>query len=183
MCLALVGLGVASRLMKEALGLSLPNFHAVAAASLFAGFYFSARAGAAGRVWAFATPLGAMVVSDCILGGYEPLVMTAVYGSLLLPAALGLIVGGRALWLCAPLAMTSTLVFFLLTNLAVWQAWYSHDLAGLARCFTRALPFLKFSLAGDLAFTLALFGGYALATGSVGRRDESTAAALPARAT
>lgn len=180
-CLALVAVGVVSRLAKEALGVSLPNFHAVTAVSLFAGYYFSARSGQAGRIWALATPLAAMFVSDFALGGYEPLVMMSVYGSLLLPALLGLAAGKRSALLCVPLAIGSTLAFFVLTNLAVWFSWYSHDLAGLARCFARALPFLKFSLAGDLMYTLALFGVHAGATSRVASRPDLRPA-LAARA-
>ena len=58
-----------------------PNFHAVTAAALFAGFYFRSRAVAA------AVPLVAMVASDGIIGGYAKEVMVVVYASMLLPLA------------------------------------------------------------------------------------------------
>ncbi len=156
----LVTLGFASRMAKEALGLSLPNFHAVTAVSLFAGFYFAGK-GAAGKCWALATPLAAMAICDGAFGGYEPLIMATVYAALVAPAAVGLIVGKSSPWTVLPLTLAATLLFFFATNLAVWWTWHNHDYAGLAICFTRALPFLKYSLAGDLSFTLALFSVYA----------------------
>ena len=72
----LVGLALAVRLMSET-----PNFNAVTAAALFAGFFFRS------RTTAICVPLLAMAVSDLFLGGYEKHVMIAVYGSLLIPIA------------------------------------------------------------------------------------------------
>ncbi len=134
-----------------------------------AGCYFAGHAANAGdgasraaaKGWAFATPLVAMLLSDWVIGGYTPLVMAAVYAGLVLPAGLGLAFKRATPWLCLPLALASTLAFFLLSNAAVWWSWNTHDLAGLARCFTRGSTFLKYSLAGDLFYTAAIFGVYA----------------------
>ena len=159
----LIAVAFLSRMGKEWLELSLPNFHAVLAVSLFAGFYFRSPALVAG------VPLAAMLLSDWCLGGYEPVVRVTVYASLLLPAVVGSLLRSK---LTATRLFAGTLgcslLFFLATNFAVWCGadWYRHDLAGLLKCFARALPFLKYTLAGDLLFTAALFGTFASATAS-----------------
>ena len=71
-------------------------------------------------------------------------------------------------------AVASSLVFFLVTNLAVWSAWYPHTTEGLARCFVRAIPFFINTLAGDLLFAGGLFGLYRLATAAARQRNVSS---------
>jgi len=52
------------------------------------------------------------------------------------------------------------------SNFAVWLAgaghYYSNDMAGLVLCYTMALPFFAYTLAGMAVYSLALFGGMAL---------------------
>jgi hypothetical protein len=36
---------------------------------------------------------------------------------------------------------------------------YSLDMAGLTQCYVAALPFLKYTVAGDLFWAAVLFGG------------------------
>jgi hypothetical protein len=61
-------------------------------------------------------------------------------------------------------ALGSSLSFFLISNFGVWAGGrlYPNTLAGLAACFTAAIPFYQNQVAGDAFYTLALFGGYAL---------------------
>lgn len=56
-------------------------------------------------------------------------------------------------------ALTSSVSFFLLSNLAVWACWnmYPKNLGGLMTAYTLGLPFFRNALAGDLVFTLAMF--------------------------
>ena len=79
----LVALAVASRMGQVVCSWLPPNFHAVAGTALFAGFLFR------GRAVALLVPFAAMWLSDQILGGYDRLVMTAVYGSLAAPVLVG----------------------------------------------------------------------------------------------
>jgi hypothetical protein len=67
-------------------------------------------------------------------------------------------------WRLFACSINSSLAFFLISNTAVWlfSPLYTQDLAGLTRCFTFALPFLRNTLGGDLVFTAILFGTYAL---------------------
>lgn len=151
----------------------LPNFAPVAAVALFAGYFFrSALVGVA-------VPVLVMLISDWKLGGYHPALMICVYTMLALPvAARGFLrkrlstseAGWRTkLATMAGLigcALVASLAFFLVTNFATWilSGMYEHTAAGLVRCYVQALPFLRYTLAGDLVFATILFGGYALAT-------------------
>jgi hypothetical protein len=56
-------------------------------------------------------------------------------------------------------ALTSSVSFFLLSNLATWACWnmYPKNLGGLMTAYTMGLPFFRNALAGDLFFTLAMF--------------------------
>ncbi len=151
---ALVGVSVAVRLMSET-----PNFNAVTASALFAGFFFRSRA------TALAVPLLSMSISDLFLGGYSTAIMIAVYASYCLPIAwrsvlrrglTPLTVGGGAI--------SSSLAAFALSNFAVWYAWYPHTAAGFTQCYAVAVPFLANSMTSDLLFAAGFFGLYAVAT-------------------
>ena len=156
LAVALVGLGIAGRLLPHA-----PNFTPAASIALFAGCVFPSRKAAVGVM------LAIMLAADFMVGFYEPQIMAAVYGMLLLPLAFrawlnrqgGEVRFGRV----AVAAVASSLAFFLMTNLAVWQVWYEPTWAGLVDCYVNALPFLKYTLAGDLAWSFGLFGTYAMA--------------------
>jgi hypothetical protein len=63
-------------------------------------------------------------------------------------------------------AIASSLAFYVLTNGAVWYAWYPHTAAALVRCYTVALPFFANGLAGDVLFAAAFFGLFSLAARS-----------------
>ncbi len=149
---ALVALAVAVRLISET-----PNFNAVTAAALFAGFYFRS------RVTAICVPLAAMMLSDLFLGGYEKHVMVAVYGSMLIPIAWRSMLRAELSVARVGLgALASSLAFYVLTNGAVWYAWYPHSATEFVHCYAVALPFFANGLAGDALFTTAFFGSYAL---------------------
>ena len=57
--------------------------------------------------------------------------------------------------------LSCSLIFFVTTNFAVWafSGMYSLDMAGLTQCYVAALPFLKYTVAGDLFWAAVLFGG------------------------
>jgi hypothetical protein len=151
----LVGLAVATRLVMIE-----PNFHAVTAAALFAGFYFRSRAVAA------LVPLVAMSASDWFLGGYALEVMVTVYAAMVLPIAWRTLLRRRLTAArVATSAVASSVLFYLATNAAVWHAgiWYSKGWDGLVQCYLAGLPFLANALVGDAVFSAALFGAYALA--------------------
>jgi hypothetical protein len=155
--LGLIALAVAGRLLPHA-----PNFTPVAAAALFAGAYFRR------PLVAILVPLVAMLASDLLwLGTHDWRVMAAVYVSFSLPALLGNLTRGKRRWLRVIVcSLASSGCFFLTTNFAVWASgsMYEASWQGLARCYVLALPFLKYTIGGDLAWSVGLFGTLALVT-------------------
>ena len=87
--------------------------------------------------------------------------MFVVYAAVVMAAALGLLarqsVGPL---LIGALAVTSSVIFFVATNFAVWMfsGMYTHDAAGLFSCYVAALPFFQNSIISDLFWTAVLFG-------------------------
>jgi hypothetical protein len=149
----------------------LPNFAPVAAVALFAGYYFRS------AVLALCVPFCAMAFSDVFIGGYDWRMMLTVYAMLMLPVAmrgplrrhLAIRGDGQGSW--KPVAgllscsLAASLLFFLVTNFGcwIWFDLYEHSLAGLVNCYVQALPFFRYTLAGDALFAVVLFGGYGLA--------------------
>lgn len=185
---ALVTLGASVRIL---LGPHFPNFAPVAAISLFAGYFFY-------RSWLpFLATWATMMISDSVLGGYEWQMMAIVYAMLMLPIgfswglrrvlkidqtrpASGLVLNVAALVGCS---LVSSVLFFLATNFAwlPWSTMYSHDLAGLMRCYEQGLPFFRSTLYGDLFFGVVLFGSYAFAV-AAGWESEPRLQAAEAKA-
>jgi hypothetical protein len=160
--LALLASGTLLRLLLQ----DLPNFAPVAAIAMFAGFFFRSALVAA------LLPLAIMVLSDYWIGGYAPQMMLLVYGMLALPVAFRSFArrafeGTRRSpakafgWLLAG-SFVASVLFFLATNFGAWLWFnmYDHTAAGLIECYAAALPFYRYTLAGDTFFALALFGGY-----------------------
>jgi len=134
-----------------------PNFAPIGAMALFSGAYLGR------RVLAFAAPLGALLLSDLVLGFYPG--MLVQYASVALVVMLGWIALSRVTPLrVGAAAVASSILFFALTNLGVWllSGMYKQTLAGLAACYVAAIPFFQNTLAGDLFFSGLLFGGFAL---------------------
>ena len=146
--------GISLRLIPHA-----PNFAPIAAIALFGGVYFSKKT-------ALILPVAAMFISDIFIGFYDIKIMAAVYGSFLLSVILGLWLKNHKKWhTVAGTAVLSSVLFFLITNFAVWafSPWYAKTFSGLIQCYIMALPFLKNSLLGDLFYTTVFFGTYELA--------------------
>ncbi len=132
------------------------NFTPIAAMALFGGVYIN-------KKYALIVPLLAMLVSDYFLGFYEWRLMLAVYGSFLLVGLIGIwLKNQKNLLNIAGASLTGSILFFLITNFAVWafSSWYTKDFSGLIYCYTLALPFFRNTLMGDLFYAGALFGAY-----------------------
>jgi hypothetical protein len=140
------------------------NLTAIGAVCLFGGAYFQ-------RKWAaFVVPLAALALSDVILQltiyrGYPPTYFKYVCFAATVP--LGFLLQGhtRAVPVLS-MAVTSTLLFFLLSNFGVWLGGdgvrYPLTPAGLVACYVAAVPFAMNSLYGNLLFSGILFGGVEL---------------------
>jgi hypothetical protein len=133
-----------------------PNFSPIDAMALFSGAYLGR------RLLAFAAPMGALLASDLVLGGYYH-GMATVYLSVALIVVIGMTALRRV---SAPrvgaVALVSSVLFFVITNLGMWffSGFYPRTLAGLETCFVAAIPFFQNTLAGDLFYAALLFGGF-----------------------
>ena len=163
----LIGLDVLARVLPHA-----PSFSPVAASALFAGMVIARR-------FALAVPLTAMLLSDLILGFDGWTMRLVVYAALTVPAVFGLMARDVRWPLAFPLAAASSVIFFVVTNFAVWltSGMYSTDAAGLAKCYIAALPFFQNTLIGDLLWTAALFGSLWIVRVAFGFRRTQRAAA------
>lgn len=137
-----------------------PNLTPIAAIALFGGAQF------ARKRYAFAIPLGAMLASDLFLRGGFHVLMPFVYGAFAVTVVLGLIIRHRRTpFAIGVTALTGSVVFFVVTNFAVWAVFdfYPKTVEGLTACFVAAIPFFRNTVIGDLFFSAVLFGGLALA--------------------
>jgi hypothetical protein len=141
-----------------------PNVTPIAAMALFGGAYFR------DRKTAFLLPLAAMLLSDLVLGFgvYGMASMKSqpvVYLCMLLTVAIGRsIQTRRAVPTIALATLASSLMFYVVTNFAVWafDSLYPKTGEGLIACYTAAILFFRNSLIGDLFFAAVLFGGFAV---------------------
>lgn len=135
-----------------------PNFSPLAAMALFGGATF------AGKRAAFLVPFAGLFLSDLVLGFYA--ITPVVYASFALIVCLGFWVrrhpsAGRI----AGAAVASAILFFVITNFGVWAIdhLYPKTPAGLAACYTAAIPFFRNTLLSNLLYSGVLFGGLWLA--------------------
>lgn len=153
--------GVGLRLLFR----DLPNFAPVAALSLFAGYFFRHIG------MAILVPISVMAITNACLGGYPSwAVLLSVYGCLTVPALLGqrfLATGDhrRVASITAVMgwSLASSLLFFFVTNYASWVQWYPPTWSGFVDCYVAAIPFFRYTLAGDVFFSALFFGGHAVA--------------------
>ena len=156
----LVFSGVALRLLCR----DIPNFAPVAALALFSGFIFRSYLAAA------MVPVSVVTISNIQLGGYENnAVMISVYACFILPTLFGRwFLKSRRGDLSMPRVLTfsigSALLFFFATNYTAYLYWYPKTVDGFIACYVNAIPFFRYTLAGDLFFCFVFFGGYNLAT-------------------
>lgn len=161
--IGLIALAVISRIIPHP-----HNFTPIGAIALFGSAYFSQK-------WlAAVVPFVAMWLSDLFLNnvvyarmfpdyydGFQWFGSLWVYASFFLISLMGMVslrkvsllrIGGSAL--------ASSVLFFLITNFAVWygSAQYPQSLAGLAACYGMAIPFFSNTVLGDLVYAGVLFG-------------------------
>lgn len=136
-----------------------PNFTPITAAAIFGGVYLRKR-------YAILVPLITMVISDYLLFPQAMFHSTTLYvwGSFMISGLIGLwlkkhqkphlILGGTLL---------ASLQFFLITNFGVWATgMYNHDYSGLIESYIMGLPFYRYTLLGDLFYTVSFFSLYQL---------------------
>lgn len=146
-----VFIGAAARIIPHP-----PNFAPIGAMALFGGVYL-------GKKQAFALPILAMILSDALIGFDSLPLRISVYGSFLIAILIGL-------WLKKHMnlknltisSLSASIVFFLITNFAVWAfgTMYTKDPLGLIEAYTLAIPFFRNTLLGDLFYSGFFFGVY-----------------------
>ncbi len=148
----LIILGVLSRLAPHP-----ANITAVGALAVFSGSKYGA-----GK--ALGITVATMLLSDAVLGFHA--VMWATYGSIALSVLLAtMLLRKQSVLRIAGVTFTSSILFYLVTNFAVWYmpgSMYPGTLAGLMDSYIMALPFFRNSLLGDFSYVTIFFGSYAL---------------------
>jgi len=172
----------------------IPNFAPVTAAALFGAAYLP-------RKYALLLPLAIAAISDYLLLYINPFSAQVVnfshvqplsalftgttawvWGSFMLSGLLGLALRKKnGLGRVAGISIIASLQFFLITNFGVWAAGaYARDLSGLVASYVAGIPFLRWTMLGDLFYSVSFFGLYALAASKVGARKQVAAKAQTA---
>lgn len=117
------------------------------------------------NIWRWTIPFIALILSDVLLQLFFNTTAFSietpfVYGSFAISIFLGRWIQGKNRYLkLGILSLIGSLQFFLLTNFGTWVGGllYPQTLSGLGQCYLMALPFLKNTLVGDLAWSFGLF--------------------------
>ena len=136
-----------------------PNFTPIAAMALFCG------ANCSNKFSAFLIPLLAMLLSDFFLGFHNTLIPVYLSLGLIVLIGSGTLRKNNNLSSLFVASVSSSVLFFIVTNLAVWLIGdlYAKNISGLTECFLLAIPFFKNTIFGDLFFSGVLFGSFYLA--------------------
>jgi hypothetical protein len=130
------------------------NVAPIAAMALFGGAYLN-------KKYAVILPLIAMLISDLFLGFHNT--MPFVYGSFLVASFIGLTLKNKVkVKAVLGASLLSSVIFYVVTNFGVWllSGMYEMTILGLIKCYVLAIPFFRNTLAGDLFYTVMMFGGY-----------------------
>jgi hypothetical protein len=103
-----------------------------------------------------------------------------VYAALFINIGLGrLLSNTENVGLVVGTTVGASIQFFVTSNLGVWltSGMYTLDLAGLAQCFTMAVPFYRNTFASDIVFTCVLFLAHHFLAQRVSPREAVTAQA------
>ena len=133
--LVIIIFGILARLIPHP-----PNFSPVTAIALFSGLNFK------NKKFAFLIPILILFISDLLIG--ISMINIFVYSGFLLVVQLGSKISSiRFLNI-----ILASLIFFIISNFGVWIIGYPKTIDGLILCYTMAIPFFGYSLAGDLFF-------------------------------
>lgn len=144
------------------------NFTPLGAIALFGAAYFPQ------KKWAFIIPIAALWISDLLLNNlvytsfYEGFALFTsgflyIYGALALIVILGFYLFDKiTLPRVAGGAIGGSVIFFIVSNFGVWLSSPTYPLTfeGLLMCYTAAIPFFHYTIAGNLVYCGVLFGGY-----------------------
>jgi hypothetical protein len=134
----------ASRLIPH-----MPNFTPVLGLCLFSGFL------AQGRSFSLFIPLGALLLSDFMLGFYPGWGFNYVALTLILFSGIFM---QKEMTSFLGFGLLAGVVFFLVSNLGVWATsqMYPKTWEGLIHCYTMGIPFFRATLSGTLGSMVVL---------------------------
>jgi len=133
-----------------------PNFAPIGGLALFSGAYLKDKR-------AFVIPLGAMIISDLIIGLHDTMIY--VYVSFGLIVIIGSYLRKNQHWEnILGATLISSILFFVITNFGVWASseMYAHTASGLRQAYVMAIPFFRNTVLGDVVYSLSFFYGYRL---------------------
>jgi len=142
-------LGIGLRLLPHP-----PNFTPIGALAIFGGAYLTKR-------YALVLPLLCLVLSDLVLGFHRTIPFT--WGMILVAGLLGMWTRSRRNYgTLVGAGVVHSILFFVFANLGVWLVGglYPHTWEGLLTCYTRAIPFYRNTLAGNLVYLTILVGTF-----------------------
>jgi hypothetical protein len=149
----------------------MPNFSPLGAIALFGAAHFTKRWQAL-LIPIAATWLSDLFINNVIYAQYYPKFTWFYpgfywqYGSYLLIALVGTAILKKVkIQTVITGALTSTTIFFLVSNFGVWAegTMYPKTFEGLMACYAAGIPFAKGTILGDLVYSGILFGMFALA--------------------
>jgi len=129
----------------------------VGALALYGGAHGSKR-------YFWAVPLIPLTIGVAVFGSYDLTVMAFVYLGFALASFAGqhFLSGRRNLPKFGIAIGTGAVVFFLVSNIGNWLAFYPRTGVALIECYVNGLPFLLQSIIADAFFCYALFGVHRL---------------------
>ncbi|MBI5127282.1 hypothetical protein HZA76_02390 [Candidatus Roizmanbacteria bacterium] len=128
-----------------------PNFAPIGGLALFSGSKFK-------KNIALLIPLFAMLISDLFLGFHNTIVY--VYVSFIITVLIGRMIKNNNWQSLALASLTSSVLFFLITNFGVWAAagsMYPKTIDGLWQSYLLGLPFFRNTLLSDFFYTFSFF--------------------------
>ena len=165
--IGLLTLGISTRFMFIVDGQSmLPNFTALGAIAIFGSNYLKGS-------MRFVIPFVILWLSDLVLNNviysqyYESFQFFGspwVYSAFLLAILIGIAMMRKPSWSNLFFTAIGTgVVFYLVTNFAVWMSPsspYLKNAAGLLDCYLAALPFFRNTLLGNVFYSFLLFASF-----------------------
>lgn len=132
------------------------NFAPIGAIALFSGAYLP-------KKHAALATLGAMVVSDVMIGFDSLQSRLIIYAALMVSVGIGFWMReDKAFTRIVAGSMLGSVVFFLVTNLVFVfpEPLYAMTWAGQMQSYINGLPFFRNTVLGDLFYTSLFFGAY-----------------------
>ncbi len=133
----------------------LPNSTPIMALCIFAGWHYRLS-------MALLFTLMSLLISDLLLAWMHHTAFLGVWSLFTYSGFLWVTIAAHKMQTSSQyqFIFISSIVYWVWTNFGVWlSAYYSHDLSGLMACYTLALPFLGYSLLGNLVW-LILFDAF-----------------------